>query len=585
MVNLKSKKNKPNLSNLLQMIMNIIRREKQDKSFLFLILVVTFQAFLDVLSVASVVPLIYIIQDKNSIENNLNNFLYGFFLKNSFFSENRQLILIIPLMVILIMILATLFRIYLIYRTNKYIEDIRHNISIRLMNNYINKNLQIDKNTSEIAKSILSEVDQFIIIVFQPTILMLTNLILLFGIILYLFFTSIEASFYSISILLIFYFIFYLFSKGILNREGYKSEESNKGRFITAIESFRSIMDIKIYKAENFFAKRFQNYSRAFANTNAVYTSLTASPKYILEMIVFISLALSVLLFKINSGNNNVILPLLGTFAFAAYKAQPALSSVIYGINSIEYGSKIILNLSKSLKKNKFKLNAKNYLYKNLDSQNNNSIIIKNLGYFYKNQEDIYYLKNISLKIKYNSLFLIIGESGSGKSTLLNLISGLIKPKKGTITFNTQRTKGRRPRISYLHQNHYLYDSSIANNIAFGIKEELIDMDRIKRVLKKAEIYDYVFNLKRNVYENVGENGNKLSTGQIQRLALARALYFEPDILILDEPTSALDKKNEKGIIETISKLSEEITVIMSTHKSYNLLNEPNIEFINLSRG
>ena len=207
------------------------------------------------------------------------------------------------------------------------------------------------KNTSEIAKSILSEVDQFIIIVFQPTILMLTNLILLFGIILYLFFTSIEASFYSISILLIFYFIFYLFSKGILNREGYKSEESNRGRFITAIESFRSIMDIKIYKAENFFAKRFQNYSRAFANTNAVYTSLTASPKYILEMIVFISLALSVLLFKINSGNNNVILPLLGTFAFAAYKAQPALSSVIYGINSIEYGSKIILNLSKSLKK------------------------------------------------------------------------------------------------------------------------------------------------------------------------------------------------------------------------------------------
>ena len=154
MVNLKSKKNKPNLSNLLQMIMNIIRREKQDKSFLFLILVVTFQAFLDVLSVASVVPLIYIIQDKNSIENNLNNFLYGFFLKNSFFSENRQLILIIPLMVILIMIVATLFRIYLIYRTNKYIEDIRHNISIRLMNNYINKNLQIDKNTSEIVEPV-----------------------------------------------------------------------------------------------------------------------------------------------------------------------------------------------------------------------------------------------------------------------------------------------------------------------------------------------------------------------------------------------------------------------------------------------
>jgi ABC-type bacteriocin/lantibiotic exporter with double-glycine peptidase domain len=295
-------------------------------------------------------------------------------------------------------------------------------------------------------------------------------------------------------------------------------------------------------------------------------------------------LAFSIFLFEVNGANNLTILPLLGTFAFAAYKAQPALSSVIYGINSIEYGAKIILNLNSNLKKNSSKLKNKSHRYEDLGSKNKNSIIIKGLSYFYKKERNINFLNNINLEIKYNSLFLIIGESGSGKSTLLNLISCLIKPTKGEITFNTNRSIGKKPKISYLHQNHYLYNTSIAKNIAFGVPENFIDYERVKKVLKKTEIYNYVYKLKNNIHENVGENGSKLSTGQIQRIALARALYFEPEILILDEPTSALDKKNELGILKTLIKISQEITVIMSTHKTFNLLDLSDVSFIDLSR-
>lgn len=578
------KKYNPTLIKLLSLILQIVRKEDKDKSFFLLIIIVFFQAFLDVLSVASIVPLIYLAQDQDLAISNLKNYFKILFINNNYLINNNQVIALIPILVIFLITIATFFRLYLIYRTNKYIEDIRHNISMKLMNNYIWSNFQIDRNTSEIAKSILSEVDQFIIIVFQPTILMITNLILLLGIVFYLLLTNLKASIYGLTILIIFYLCFHYFSKGILNKEGYKSEESNRGRFITAIESFRSIKDIKIYNAENFFSKRFKNFSRSFANTNAIYTSLTASPKYILEMIVFISLAFSIFLFEVNGDNNFMILPLLGTFAFAAYKAQPALSSVIYGINSIEYGAKIILNLNSHLKKNSSKIKNKYYRYEDLGSKNKNSIIIKGLSYFYKKERNINFLNNINLEIKYNSLFLIIGESGSGKSTLLNLISCLIKPTKGEITFNTHRSSGKKPKISYLHQNHYLYNTSIAKNIAFGVPENFIDYERVKKVLKKAEIYNYVYKLKNNINENVGENGSKLSTGQIQRIALARALYFEPEILILDEPTSALDKKNELGILKTLIKISQEITVIMSTHKTFNLLDLSDVSFIDLSK-
>lgn len=562
------------------MIFSLLKRGPNSKNLILLTIIVCFQAILDVLSLASIIPLIYLIQVPDEL-NNTTNFLINLGFISGKVIGNISINLFIPALVILIMIISTLFRLFLIYKTNKFIEDTRHNLSINLMSNYINNKNFINVDKTEIAKSILSEVDQFIIIVFQPTILMLTNLILLLGIIFYLIYTSYLASIYSLILLFSFYYVFYIFSKRILNKTGVQSERSNKGRFKTAIESFNSIKDIKIYKAEDFFIKRFNKFSRSFANTNSTYTTLTASPKYILEMLVFIALSLSILFFVINDNLSFAILPLISTFAFAAYKAQPALSSVIFGINSIEYGSKIISNLSRKINQ-KFKtINKTNLFYKNLKKSNNCCIAINNLQFSHDNNPKLYGLNNINIEINYKSLFILVGESGSGKTTLLNLITGLEFFKSGSITFNTNLYNGKKPKISYLNQDHSLFNASIMQNVAFGLNESEIDLEKLSIALKKAEIFEYVFKLKNNIYENVGENGSKLSTGQIQRIALARSLYFNPDILILDEPTSALDKNNESKIINTLKNLSKEITVIITTHRIENLPENAKIYYLN----
>ena len=304
------------------------------------------------------------------------------------------------------------------------------------------------------------------------------------------------------------------------------------------------------------------------AKTNATYSTLVASPKFIFEMLVFIAIAFSICLISIINMDIFNSLPLLGIFAFAAYKSQPALSNILYGINSIEYGSKIISNLYRSLNKPySFRdKNKKNIVIRN-EISIKNLFTVRNLRYIYENNKGI---NNINFSLEVPSLFILLGESGVGKSTLLNLIAGNIKKQQGEIYFSKKGYK-RYPKIAFLHQEFSLFDTTIAENIAYGISREDINYSRLREVTILAEIYDYVSTLKNGFNEFVGENGSNLSMGQRQRIALARALYFKPDILILDEPTSSLDKENEKKIIQTLINISKKILVIMSSHKINNI--------------
>ena len=147
--------------------------------------------------------------------------------------------------------------------------------------------------------------------------------------------------------------------------------------------------------------------------------------------------------------------------------------------------------------------------------------------------------------------------------------------------FNKSLFHKGNPKISYLHQDFSLIDASIAENVAFGIEKSKIDYKNLDQALESAEIYDYVYKLKNKIFENVGENGTNLSEGQKQRIALARALYLKPDILLLDEPTSSLDNENEKMILKTILKLAEKITIVMSTHKINFLPKDLLVGYIN----
>tara|TARA_Y100000590_G_scaffold268747_1_gene301797 strand:+ start:61 stop:837 length:777 start_codon:yes stop_codon:yes gene_type:complete len=199
---------------------------------------------------------------------------------------------------------------------------------------------------------------------------------------------------------------------------------------------------------------------------------------------------------------------------------------------------------------------------------------IKNLSFSYSNNK-IVQLNNINLSLKKGSIIGITGKTGSGKSTLFHLMLGLIKPKTGNIFYNGEsifsNLNSWREKIGYISQNVFLLDSSIKNNITFNFLDEAIDSKKLEKAIEIAQLQKKISSLPNGLDTNVGSDGLKLSGGERQRIALARALYRDPEIYFMDESTSALDVNTENLILEAIKKDVSNKTVILIAHRKTTL--------------
>ncbi|NBB77333.1 MAG: ATP-binding cassette domain-containing protein, partial [Bacteroidetes bacterium] len=197
-------------------------------------------------------------------------------------------------------------------------------------------------------------------------------------------------------------------------------------------------------------------------------------------------------------------------------------------------------------------------------------IKIENVSFRYPKSED-YAVKNINLKIDKGSAIAFVGESGAGKTTMVDIILGLLTPETGKIyvdgTDIEDNLRGWMKNIGYIQQSNYLMDEKIFRNIAFGIPDQEIDQKKLQQAIEAAQLTELIERLPRGLKTRVGERGVRLSGGQKQRVSIARALYNNPQVLIMDEATSALDNITEKYVIEAIERLRGDRTIIMIAHR------------------
>jgi ATP-binding cassette subfamily B protein len=198
-------------------------------------------------------------------------------------------------------------------------------------------------------------------------------------------------------------------------------------------------------------------------------------------------------------------------------------------------------------------------------------IKVNNLNFRYS-EDSPWVLKNINLSLKKGSRIGFMGVTGSGKSTLLDIIMGLLPATEGELiidnqTINNQNCRAWQSHIAHVPQNIYLSDSTIEENIAFGIAKELIDHQRVKKAAQQAQIAELIEGWKDGYQTFVGERGIRLSGGQRQRIGIARALYKQANVLIFDEATSALDNETEQAVMDAIEGLGEEITILIIAHR------------------
>jgi ABC-type multidrug transport system fused ATPase/permease subunit len=544
----------------------LTRKEKRELVFLGILM--TFMSIVEFMGVISIFPFISVLSNEKLIFENK----YFFYIYNLVgFESSRSFIVFLGASVVSTTIAASVVNILGNFKMITFSQALSTSLSDRLIRGYIGRDYSffLHRNSSDLAKNILSEISQLTIGVLLPLLQGAAKLIIvliLFGLVVW---TNYIVAL-SLSLILggSYYLIFWKIKPKIF-KAGKTKLESNKKRYASSLKAFGGIKEIKLFNNADFFIKEFNESNHEYSQAMIVSDSLGSSPRYFLEVVAFGGIVSVVLVLYLKSGNLSTVLPTISLFALAGYKSLPALQQVYNSLTKIKFSSHsvdVIYQEFKDCEVTK-KLSEDKTIF-TLE----NELAIRNLSFTYESSEKKI-IQDLSLSIRANSTVGFVGSTGAGKTTLVDLIMGLLRPTAGQIRVDgldvtADNLKNWQKLISYVPQRIYLSDESVLKNIAFGIDIDKIDFEKVQKVCKMAKIHDFIMNELSDGYNTaVGERGIRISGGQSQRIGIARALYRDPKVLVLDEATSALDNVTESEIVDMIKSINGSCTIIMIAHR------------------
>jgi ABC-type bacteriocin/lantibiotic exporter with double-glycine peptidase domain len=537
---------------------------KDEKIFSFVILILTFISIvLETFGIATFFPLMNAVVNENYFDN-------AFYEKISntlgIDSININIFFIFFLSFFIIKSIYLVFYNYVVtYLSNK----ISLRITSSLFTIYLKKNLnyRLKTNTAFLVRNIkeCSSLDTVLL----RSLHLINEFLLIFGVIVLLMFVNPVLTLSILALIIGSLFIYNLFTKNIIKSMGEKTFLINGLYTKNLFEGLYAFKEIILFNKKSFFIERYKKYQKKTLDYQLFFTVLSSFPRALIEIILVISIVLLIYLLTNNGNSIAETVPILGVFAAAAFRLFPSVLKIYSIFQGLNHATPIINNVVKEIHpdEKEFDLDTNNNIT-NKQIFFENSIKLNNISFSYEEGKKL--LTDINFKINKGEAVGIIGTSGSGKSTLLNIISGLLRPTKGEVIIDNvninKNLESWREKIGYISQDFYLLDSSIAENIAFGVPKEKIDFKKIEKSIEMAELNDFILEQENGYNTIVGEKGSKISGGQKQRLSIARAIYNMPEILLLDEATSSLDKDVEDKILSTLKKLKNKFTIILISH-------------------
>jgi ABC-type bacteriocin/lantibiotic exporter with double-glycine peptidase domain len=554
----------------LKKIWAIFTPSEQRKSVWMLLLVVL-MAMAETLSVLSIMPFLSVLGRPAVIHENA--FLSAAYERFNF-RGTRDFILTLGMASIVLVIASSIFKTVTQHVLNRFVHLLRHAISSRLLSRYLHQPYEffLARNPSALGKNVLSEVDQLMFQLIQPLSQLLAQGCVVLAMTVLIFVYDPLTAICIIAVLGLLYGVIYGLVRKRLGIIGHEREAANGQRYQACNEALSGIKDVKITHSADAYQQHFEQASRLLSRHMATSDTLSQSPLYLVEATGYSMLIVIAMALLLRSNDIAHVLPALGLYGFAAYRMLPAAQVMYRGFAKLKFSSASLQAIHRDLILPEEQTPA-------ADSplEPRKEIRLQGIRYAYPAAPDKPVFDGFDLTIPAHTSIGIVGKSGSGKSTLMDLLLGLLQPQAGTLSvdgvpISVDNVNAWQLAIGYVPQHIYLADTSVAENIAFGVTKNSIDMKAVERAARAAQIHDFIVSELPDGYATgVGDRGIRLSGGQRQRIGIARALYRDPAVLFMDEATSALDAHTETALNNAISSLSGKKTVIIIAHKASSL--------------
>ncbi len=545
--------------------LNALFNTKQKIKFTILFFGICLSSVLELMGVSLVLPLIGVVMDPSVIERSrILKYVYDFLSIGS----TVHFLILISFSLIGVYVLKNIYMVVLYYFQYKMIFNAQKEMSLRLMTFYLKQpySYHLTTNTAEIIRKVTGDVSYCFLFLIHLFSFVAEVSVVLF-LISFLFFVN---RIITISLIVLFLLSFlFLFKKiKIKMAKVGKDNQLYAGLMIKWInQAFGAIKDIKTLAKEYFFIDEYYKNSVKFTSAQKYFNFLQQLPRIFIETLVISVVLLMIIYFLYRGTNIASIFTQISVFAMACFRMMPSVSRIQISMNAMIFYRPSLNILYSDLKQTENI--EKHYDDENKEINTEMGIIAKNISYRYPNTDKLIF-ENAGFEIKAGQSVAFVGKTGSGKTTIADIILGLLQPLTGTVMSGDvdiyKNKKNWSKKIGYVPQFIYLTDDTIKNNIVFYGSENT-DETRLAVAIEKAQLRELMDSLPNGLDTFVGERGIRLSGGQRQRIGIARALYNEPEILVLDEATSSLDNDTEKAVMDAIEKLYGKMTMIIIAHR------------------
>lgn len=557
-------------SQLIPQLLSLFERRAQ-LGILGLVLLILLGAVFEMIGVALVFPFISVITQPELILSSslisgthmlLNEPEIGVFLSY------------IALVIVAFFLIKNLFLAGSAYLQLKFVTRQQIELSTRLFRAYMTRpyTFHLSQNTAGLLRNLSSEIPRVFANILVPGMQLIAEVavVLLVGMLILI--VEPVPSILAMSFLLLSSYAIYSFYRRRITREGEIRQHHYAKQLQQIQEALGGVKEIRMLGREEYFEKSYQHHLVPYVRSLQFLGFAQRIPPLVIESVVVAGLMLLIWVIAGREGNLSSVLPTLSLFAVAAFRLMPSTNRILTATSKIRFAVPALTVVHEDLE---FVVHHDPEVVSAPEVSGDRIVLTRQIT-----MENVHFkypgasapsLKGINLTLPKGEVVAFVGPSGAGKTTAVDLLLGLLTPTIGKVSvdgtdINTNLASWQ-SNIGYVPQTLFLSDDSVKRNIAFGVPISEISEERVRAAIEAAQLESWIASLPQGLETSVGERGVRISGGQRQRLGIARALYHEPEILVMDEATAELDSHTESEIMSAIDQLVGAKTVVFIAHR------------------